>query len=117
MGNNKEIIALNDFEHVRLRPTIYIGSVEKSEERVTLIRDNNVIQDMKEISVGFYKLMIEMLDNSFDEAKRMKGSMPRIEIHFNTKDNSVKVVDTGGGFVNASTINKKTGITNVASAM
>jgi len=114
---NKEIIALTDFEHVLERPTMYIGSVEKSEEKLVLIRDGKVIQDVKEISVGFYKLMIEVLDNAFDEAKRMKGEMKRIEIHFNTEDNSVVVVDTGGGFVNASKINPKTGITNVASAM
>jgi len=114
---NKEIVALSDFEHVLLRATMYIGSVEKSEERLVLVRENRVIHDIKEISVGFYKLMIEVLDNAFDEAKRMKGEMKRIEIHFNTEDNSVVVVDTGGGFVNASKINPKTGITNVASAM
>ena len=117
MASNKEIVALTDFEHVLERPTMYIGSVEKSEERLVLVRENKVVQDIKEISVGFYKLMIEVLDNAFDEAKRMKGEMKRIEIHFNTKDNSVEVVDTGGGFINASTINSKTGITNVASAM
>jgi topoisomerase-4 subunit B len=114
---NKEIIALTDFEHVLERPTMYIGSVEKSEEKLVLVRENKVIQDIKEISVGFYKLMIEILDNAFDEAKRMKGEMKRIEIHFTTKDNSVTVVDTGGGFINASAINSKTGISNVASAM
>ena len=114
---NKEIIALTDFEHVLERPTMYIGSVEKSEEKLVLVRDNKVVQDIKEISVGFYKLMIEVLDNAFDEAKRMKGEMKRIEIHFNSKDNSVEVVDTGGGFINASKINSKTGISNVASAM
>lgn len=114
---NKEIIALTDFEHVLERPTMYIGSVEKSEEKLVLIREGKVVQDVKEISVGFYKLMIEVLDNAFDEAKRMKGEMKRIEIHFNSQDSSVEVVDTGGGFVNASKINPKTGISNVASAM
>ena len=86
MASNKEIIALTDFEHVLERPTMYIGSVEKSEERLVLVRDGKVIQDIKEISVGFYKLMIEVLDNAFDEAKRMKGEMKRIEIHFNSKE-------------------------------
>ena len=114
---NKEIVALSDFEHCIARPTMYIGSVEKSEERLVLVRENRVIHDIKEISVGFYKLMIEVLDNAFDEAKRMKGEMKRIEIHFDSKNNSVEVVDTGGGFINASKINSKTGISNVASAM
>jgi DNA gyrase/topoisomerase IV subunit B len=61
--------------------------------------------------------MTESLDNAFDEAKRMKGEMKRIEIHFLSKTNMVTVVDTGGGFINASKINSKTGMTNVASAM
>jgi len=117
MASNKEIIALTDFEHVRLRATMYIGSVEKSDERLVLVREGKVVQDTKEISVGFYKLMIEILDNAFDEAKRMKGSMKRVEIHFDSKNNSVEVVDTGGGFMNGSAINSKTGMTNVASAM
>ena len=30
---NKDIVALSDFEHVLHRPTMYIGSVEKSEDR------------------------------------------------------------------------------------
>lgn len=117
MASNKEIVALSDFEHVLLRPTMYIGSVEKSEERIPLIREGKIVQDVREISVGFYKLMTEILDNAFDEAKRLKGGMERIEIHFSTSDNSVEVVDTGGGFLNGSGINKKTGLTNVASAM
>jgi topoisomerase-4 subunit B len=117
MASNKEIVALSDFEHVLLRPTMYIGSVEKSEERIPITREGKIVLETREISVGFYKLMTEILDNAFDEAKRLKGGMKRIEIHFNTKDNSVEVVDTGGGFLNGSGVNSKTGLTNVASAM
>jgi DNA gyrase/topoisomerase IV subunit B len=113
---SKEIVALNDFEHVLHRPTMYVGSVDQSDERLPLIRETGMVFDTKTISVGYYKLMIEILDNAFDEAKRMKGSMKRVEIHFSTKENSVKVIDTGGGFLNASKINEKTGVSNVESA-
>lgn len=117
MTSNKEIIALTDFEHVLERPTMYIGNLEKSEERIAIIKEGKIISEIREISVGFYKMMTEILDNAFDEAKRQGGKTSRIEIHFNSKDNSVKVLDTGGGFLNGSAINKKTGISNVASAM
>jgi topoisomerase-4 subunit B len=117
MASNKEIVALNDFEHVILRPTMYIGSVEKSEEKLPIVKEGKITLETREISVGFYKLMTEILDNAFDEAKRLKGEMKRIEIHFDSKTNSVEVVDTGGGFLNGSSINQKTGLTNVASAM
>jgi topoisomerase-4 subunit B len=116
MASNKEIIALSDFEHVLLRPTMYIGSVEKSEERIAIAREGKIVLETREVSVGFYKLMTEILDNAFDEAKRLKD-MKRIEIHFNSKDNSVQVIDTGGGFMNGSSVNSKTGLSNVASAM
>lgn len=114
---NKEIIALDDFEHCLERPTMYIGSVEKSEEKVPVITESGIVQETKEISVGFYKLMTEILDNAFDEAKRMKGHMKSISIEFDSTKNDVIVKDSGGGFLNASVINKKTKITNVASAM
>jgi DNA gyrase/topoisomerase IV subunit B len=115
--NNKTIIALSDFEHVLARPTMYIGSIDPSEEKVSIIRDGKLINDIKEISVGFYKLMIEILDNAFDEAKRQKGALKTIEIHFKSSDNSVRVVDTGGGFINASSPNPKTRVSNVQTAM
>ena len=117
MASNKEIVALDDFEHVLLRPTMYIGSVEKSEEKLPIVREGKITLEVREISVGFYKLMTEILDNAFDEAKRLKGEMPEISIHFDSKSSSVKVVDTGGGFMNGSKVNMKTGLTNVASAM
>jgi len=117
MTANKKIIALSDFEHVLTRPTMYVGSLEASEEKVQIVRDDKIINDIKEISVGFYKMMNEILDNAFDEAKRQKGLMKRIEIHFYSKDNRVKVVDTGGGFINASHLNEKTGVSNVETAM
>ena len=117
MSIDKTIIALSDFEHVLKRSTMYVGSLDPSEEKVVIVRDNKLVNDVKEISVGFYKLMGEVLDNAFDEAKRQKGQMERIEIHFNSKDSSVRVVDTGGGFINASIANSKTGLSNVETAM
>ena len=117
MGSNKEIEALTDFEHVLLRPQMYISNTEISEEKLPIIRDGKIYSEYREISQGFYKLYDEILSNAFDEAKRQGGNTSRIEIHFNSQDHSVKVVDTGGGFLNGSAINKKTGITNIASAM
>lgn len=117
MSSSKTIIALSDFEHVLRRSTMYVGSLDPSEEKVAVIRDGKLVNDTKEISVGFYKLMGEILDNAFDEAKRQKGAMKRIEIHFSSKDNSVRVVDTGGGFLNASKANPKTNVANVETAM
>jgi DNA topoisomerase-2 len=115
--SNKEIVALSDFEHVLHRPTMYIGSVEKSEEKVQIVEPGKLVEKNKIISVGFYKMLNEIVDNAFDEAKRMKGVMPKIRVEIDSKTNQVKVSDTGGGFVNAEKPNPKTGQSNVETAM
>jgi len=115
--SNKEIVALSDFEHVTHRPTMYIGSVEKSEESVQIVENGKLVAKNKIISVGFYKMFNEIVDNAFDEAKRMKGVMPKIIVKINSKNNEVEVTDTGGGFINAEKANTKTGQSNVETAM
>ena len=115
--SNKEIVALSDFEHVIHRPTMYIGSVEKSEEKVQIVEPGKLVEKTKIISVGFYKMLNEIVDNAFDEAKRMKGVMPKIRVEIDSKTNRVTVTDTGGGFINAEKENPKTGQSNVETAM
>lgn len=114
---SKEIIALSDFEHVLKRPTIYIGSVEKSEEKIPIIEDGKTILKEKSISVGYYKLLHEILDNAFDEAKRLKGKMKTITIEIFTQTGRVIVTDTGQGFYKGYEKNEKTGLSNVETAM
>jgi len=121
--NSKEIVALSDFEHVLHRPTMYIGSVERSDEKVQIVEaDENgktgkILVKPKVISVGFYKMLNEIVDNAFDEAKRMKGGMTKIVVKINSKTNEVQVIDFGGGFINAEKTNSKTGQSNVETAM
>lgn len=114
---SKEIIALSDFEHVLKRPTIYIGSVEKSEEKIPIIEEGKTILKEKSISIGYYKLLHEILDNAFDEAKRLKGKMKHITIEIFTKTGRVIITDTGQGFHKGYEINEKTGLPNVETAM
>lgn len=114
---NKEIIALSDVEHCRMRPTMYIGTVAENEEDVRIIKDGAILMTKKTISIGFYTLLNEILDNAFDEAKRIENKMKEIIVEFDSKTNRVTVTDTGDGFLNASTINKITGITNVETGL
>lgn len=114
---NKEIVALSDVEHVRLRTGMYVGATEEIEENCRIIKDGVIMQEKKMISTGFYKLLNEIVDNSFDEAKRNPSKKCTITVSFDTKTNKVTVSDTGGGFLNASAINSKTGKTNVETAL
>jgi DNA gyrase/topoisomerase IV subunit B len=114
---NKTIEVLTDYEHIIKRPTIYVGSVKKSEELLPIVENGVIRSVLKEHSVGMYKLFDEVFSNSVDEAKRMSTPMKRIIVEVNPNENSVSITDTGEGFVNGSTINKKSGLSNIETAV
>ncbi len=120
MASNREIKALSDFEHVRTRPTMYVGQIAKTETKVPIVKVENgeykIVKTEIIISPAFYKLYDEVLGNAFDEAIRMNGKMKQISIHFDSKTNRVTVTDTGGGFFKGTDINDKTGRTNIETA-
>lgn len=114
---NKTIEVLTDFEHIIKRPTMYVGSVKRSEEIVPIIGDGFIKSVTKEHSVGMYKLFDEVFANSIDEAKRMQTPMKKITVEVSSKENSISITDTGDGFTNGSTINKKSGMSNIETAV
>jgi len=113
----KSIQVLSDFEHILKRPTIYVGSVKLSEEQLPIVKRDKILSSTYQISVGMYKLFDEVFSNSVDEAKRMKKSMDSITVEVDSKTNNIKITDSGEGFVNGSTINKKSGLSNIATAV
>ncbi len=106
--NDKEIIALNTFEAVRLRPTMYLGQVAPFDDKLPIIKDGKLIQMDKSWSPGFMHLIIEILENAIDEAKRMKGKMKGISIQVDLDTNRVTIIDEGGGFHKAALKHPKT---------
>lgn len=114
---NKTIEVLTDFEHIIKRPTIYVGSVKRSDETLPIIDAGIIKSVVKEHSVGMYKLFDEVFSNSVDEAKRMSTSMKKITVEVNSNENSVSITDTGDGFTNGSSINKKSGLSNIETAV
>ena len=71
--NSEDIIGLSDLEHVRLRPSMYIGDVA---------------------SQGLHHLVNEVVDNSLDEA--LAGFATEISVTVN-RNGSVTVQDDGRG--------------------
>ena len=113
---NKEIVVLSEKEHILLRPTLFVGSVKPTDEKIPLIGKEGIIIEEKSISVGMYKILNEAIDNALDEAKRMKGKMKSIEIKVDSKTNTISVRDTGNGFHKGASINSTTGKTNIETA-
>lgn len=114
---NKNIQVLSDFEHILKRPTIYVGSVKLTEEQLPIVQSDKIRSVPYHISVGMYKLFDEVFSNSVDEAKRMKKVMDSITVEVESKTNTIRISDTGDGFVNGSAINKKSGMSNIATAV
>lgn len=114
---NKQIRVLSEKEHVRQRSHVYVGSVVETEEKIPIIKNNSIYVEPREISIGMYKILNEIIDNSLDEAKRMKGDMKKIKISVDSKSNRVKVTDTGNGFYKGSSINKDSNRSNIETAV
>jgi len=114
---SKQIIALSDFEHVLQRSTMYVGSIEPSDEKLMLIENSKIVTKTKNISIGLYKLFYEILDNAFDEAKRCNGKMKKIIVEVFSKSKRVIIIDTGNGFYKGYEKNEKTKVSNVETAM
>ncbi|NBV27649.1 hypothetical protein EBS02_01305 [bacterium] len=114
---SKKIQVLSDFEHILKRPTIYVGSVKLSEEMIPLVESDKICLAPKQISVGMYKLFDEVFSNCVDEAKRMKKPMPWIKVFVDPTLNSVTIVDSGGGFVDGSSTNEKSKMSNIQTAV
>ena len=115
--NSKEIIALNTFEAVRLRPTMYIGQIASMDEKLPIIVDGKIKMLEKTWSPGFMHLIVEILENALDEAKRCKGKMKNIFVSVNFDTNEIIVADEGLGFYKANSKHPKTKKNVVRTAM
>lgn len=117
---NKDIDVLTDYEHILKRPNMYIGPVDPFEDKIPIIENNLIIKKNKTFSIGMYRLFEEVIDNAIDEAKRcyhLKTPMKKIIVNVNSKTNMIAVTDTGQGFKNGTHINKKSGLTNIETAL
>lgn len=112
--HQKEIIALNTFEAVRLRPTMYLGQVALMDEKLPIVKWDPELKTFrlqqvdKTWSPGFMHLIVEVLENAIDEAKRMKGKMKNIWVSIYLDTNEVSIRDEGGGFHKAYAKHPKT---------
>jgi DNA gyrase/topoisomerase IV subunit B len=48
---NKEIVVLSEKEHIRARPTVYVGSVKPTDEKIPIIRNGRIftVEEIKKL--------------------------------------------------------------------
>jgi DNA gyrase/topoisomerase IV subunit B len=117
MSKQKEIVALSEVNHIRLRPGMYISTVDVTDEKLILIKDNLLKTETKQMSIGFYKLLNEILDNGFDALKRDKITNGKITLKVYSENSKVIVSDSAYGFYEPSKINSTSGLSNVETAV
>lgn len=118
--SERDIVAFEDHEHVLKRPALYVGSITKSDEKIPIYRDGYFFSELRSISVAYWKIIDEVIDNALDEAKRCareKKPMESVNIRFDSNSGVIEVEDTGRGFKDGDKKNPKTGLTNIETAL
>lgn len=118
--SERDIVAFEDHEHVLKRPALYVGSITKSDEKIPIYRDGSFVTELRSISVAYWKIIDEVIDNALDEAKRCareKKPMSSIYVRFDSNSGVIEVEDTGRGFKDGDKKNSKTGLTNIETAL
>lgn len=96
MTIEKKYKLLDDIEHVRLRPQMYIGSTSTQTNSDWVIRDNKIVQETISFNPGIIKIFSEILDNSIDEHKRNPTKLTTIKVNVDKSTGEISVWDNGG---------------------
>lgn len=85
---------LSDIEHILVRPSMYIGSVEKESRQDYVMNSEKTKFELKEITIvpGLLKTFDEIISNATDNAQRDHGMK---ELKVTIEDNSITVYNDG----------------------
>lgn len=95
LHNKKDYKILDEIEHVRMRPGMYIGSITSTVKNEWLFDTDRMIKTEVNYNPGLLKLFCEILDNSIDEHKRNPTKLNTIKINV-SKDGEICIWDNGG---------------------
>lgn len=98
MKNNTEgdFQILDDREHLLLRPSMYIGSINFEEQNDFNFDDDKMKYENFKIIPGLCKIINEVIDNAIDEAIKTDFKFST-EINIEISEDKVKVQDNGRG--------------------
>eukprot|EP00924_Labyrinthula_sp_SR-Ha-C_P006810 augustus_masked-scaffold_8-processed-gene-1.4-mRNA-1 protein AED:0.09 eAED:0.09 QI:0/-1/0/1/-1/1/1/0/1582 len=88
----------NQLEHILLRPDVYIGSPDPTEEKLWVFDtiENKMVYKNITYAPGLYKIVDEILVNAADNKQRDK-SMKRIKVEIDRDSGVISVENDGAG--------------------
>lgn len=95
MTDLKKYKKLTQLEHVRKRPGIYIGNINRTESEQWVIDGNKAVKRLTVWNPGILKLFDEVISNSVDEHLR-SGSVTEIRVSYSLMTGEICVADNGG---------------------
>ncbi|KAK1778558.1 DNA topoisomerase [Copromyces sp. CBS 386.78] len=89
---------LTQLEHILKRPDTYIGSVERSEQKMWVFNKATGLMENRQISFvpGLYKIFDEILVNAADNSQR-DSSMTFLKVSINRESGEISVENNGKG--------------------
>lgn len=93
----KDIKALNDRDHVRLRTQIYLGNTHSTTYQIPVLSESSFKLETVEFIPAVYKAIGEIIDNSLDEFAHLNIKNKLLEITANPETGAYTISDNGRG--------------------
>lgn len=97
MTNEVDISLLSQREHVRKRPSMFVGSTVQTKATVPHIEDGAITFVEIEYVPSSIRCVNEIIENSCDEHIRNQTLNPILRITYYTHDKIITIVDNGSG--------------------
>lgn len=86
---------LTQLQHIRKRPGIYIGNINRTESVQWIVDKNKMVQQQVAWNPGILKLFDEIISNSVDEHIR-SGKVRSIWVNLHPMSGEIQISDDGG---------------------
>ena len=93
----KDIVALSDRDHVRLRTAVYLGNTHPTVYRVPVLSANKLTVKDVEFIPAVYKAIGEIIDNALDEFAQINSKIKLLKINAEPKQGWYCISDNGRG--------------------
>lgn len=97
MITEKDIGLLSQSEHVKIRPTQFLGSIFAESTHIPQFIDGKLTTTQIDYVPACIRCINEILENSCDEFLRTKHPSPKLHITFDSSTNQITIQDNGSG--------------------